>query len=133
MSFVQKYKYPLMNNKLFLLCFEKLIISMSKIFERFKEKWKIKSNRHLAVILLVFSLTGFSTLFLEELIVEAIGLPSPQSWWLRLIIFIFLSMPLYNILLLFWAFILGEFRFFLGFIKQFFGTLFSFLKKNKKD
>lgn len=106
---------------------------MSNIFEKFKEKWKIKNNRHLAVILIVFSLTGFSTLFLEELIVGAIGLPSPHSWWLRVVIFIFLSLPLYNIILLFWAFVLGEFRFFVGFIKQFFGTLFSFLRKKAKD
>jgi len=95
----------------------------SQIFEKFKTKWKIRDNKHLVIILVVFSLTGFSTLFLEELIVEAINLPSPQGWWLRILVFIFLTLPLYNLILLTWALVFGQFRFFTGFVKQFFGSL----------
>jgi Family of unknown function (DUF6787) len=87
-------------------------------FQKLKDKWGITSNFQIAVILVVFSCTGFSVLYLEELIAEAIGLASNKAWYIRVAVFIFLTLPLYNILLLVWGFILGQFRFFWNYEKM---------------
>lgn len=55
--------------------------------------------------------------------VHWMNIPDQLSWEYRMLFFIFLSLPLYNILLLIWGFIFGQFRFFLNFEKQFFGNI----------
>ena len=100
--------------------------------DKLKERWGINNSWQVVLILIVFACTGFSVLYLEEIIVEMLQLPADMSWWMRLLVFIFLTLPLYNILLLAWGFVFGQFRFFLNFEKRFFGRIGSLLKRKKK-
>ncbi len=99
------------------------MIKTSGFFKKLKKRWGIQDNKHVIIVLLVFSLTGFSTLFAEELIVHWLNMPGKHSWGYRILFFVFLSLPIYNILLLVWGFMFGQFWFFLNFEKKFFGSI----------
>ncbi len=101
------------------------------LFERLKKRWGINNNFQIVIILVVFACTGFSTLFVEELIVEWLDFPDNLTWWMRLLSFLLLTMPLYNIILLIIGFIFGQFRFFWNFEKKFFGGMFKVFKRGK--
>lgn len=102
-------------------------------FIRFKSKWNIQSNWQLIRIMIVFSLAGQSILFTMPLIKDFFNLSTDLNIVLKILFFIFVSLPLYQIYLLFWSLLLGEIRFFVVFIKnsiQKTGLLFKFIKKN---
>ena len=102
--------------------------------EKLKKRWGISSTFQVFVILAVFALTGFSVLYLEEIIFQLLGIPEEKSWWIALILFIVITLPLYNLLLLIYGFLLGQFRFFLNFEKRFFGRIIKIFstKSSKK-
>lgn len=84
-------------------------------------------------ILIVFSLTGFSVIFVEELILNLLGVPKEIPDWLRVLLFLLVTLPVYQLLLLFYGFMFGQYRFFLSFIKRFFSRLFFRKNKAKAD
>jgi hypothetical protein len=96
----------------------------SKTFiNRLKHRWGITSTLQVIIILVVFACTGFSVLYAEELIFELFNIPADNSWWVRVLLFVFITLPLYNLLLLFWGLVFGQFRFFWNFEKRFFGRM----------
>jgi hypothetical protein len=101
----------------------------STFIDRLKQRWGIKSSFQVVIILVVFASTGFSVLYAEELIFELLGIPAENSWWVRGLLFVFITLPLYNLLLLFWGFIFGQFRFFWNFEKRFFGRMMFWKRK----
>jgi len=102
----------------------------SSFLIRLKERWGLKSLWQVIVILIVFSCTGFSILFVEKWILELIGVPKDLSIWLRILFFVIITLPVYQVLLLFYGFIFGQFKFFWEFEKRFFRRL-LFLPKRK--
>jgi len=101
---------------------------------RLKARWGITSTFQVIIILVVFACTGFSVLYAEEVIFQWLGIGEDKSWWLALILFIIITLPLYNLLLLVYGFILGQFKFFWNFEKRFFGRLFHiFTKRSSKS
>jgi len=97
--------------------------------DRLKKRWGITSTFQVLMILVVFACTGFSVLYVEDLLLNWIGLPAEKSWWVGVLIFIFITLPLYNIILLIYGFIFGQFRFFWNFEKRFFGRLMFWKRK----
>jgi hypothetical protein len=98
---------------------------------KLKKRWGIKTGFQVIIILIVFSCTGFSVLFLEEKILELLNLGKSNAWWAGILIFILITLPLYNMLLLMYGFIFGQFKFFWNFEKRFFGRMIRpFSKKN---
>ena len=100
---------------------------------KLKKRWGITSTFQVVIILAVFALTGFSVLFIEEEIVRLLGIPKEKDWWLAVLIFIFITLPLYNAILLIYGFILGQFRFFWNFEKRFFGRMAFWNRWGKKE
>lgn len=88
--------------------------------DRLKERWGISSSFQVIVILVVFACTGFSVLYLEDVVFRLLGITEPGEWYYRVMLFIVITLPLYNILLLIFGFIFGQFRFFWNFEKRFF-------------
>ena len=80
-------------------------------------------------ILIVFACTGFTALYAEDLIFRWLGVPEEKSWWVALLIFIFVTLPLYNIFLLAYGFVFGQFRFFWNFEIRFFKRMMFWRKK----
>jgi hypothetical protein len=101
----------------------------NSLIQRLKKRWGITTTFQVVIILVVFACTGFSVLYAEELILEWMMVPKDKSWWAALLLFIFITLPLYNLLLLIYGFIFGQFRFFWDFEKRFFGRIFRWRKK----
>ncbi len=98
--------------------------------EKLKKRWGIKSAYQVIVILIVFACTGFSVLYVEDLLLKYLHISKSNSWWAAVLIFVFLTLPIYNILLLIYGFIFGQFKFFWNFEKKFFGRILNPRKKS---
>jgi|APSaa5957512576_1039674.scaffolds.fasta_scaffold48970_2 hypothetical protein len=104
--------------------------------EKLKTRWGIKGTFHVVIILVVFALTGMSTLRVEGFISHGLNLTDDPSFMNRLLVFIFLTLPIYNILLIVIGTIFGQFKFFWNFEKRFFSSfkkLFRLRKASKKN
>jgi hypothetical protein len=89
-----------------------------RYFNNFKKKWNIKSNWQLLRVMIVFAMAGQSILFVMPLLRNYFGIPSDIFWLWKVLFFIFVSFPIYQILLIIWSLVLGEFRFFTLFLTQ---------------
>jgi hypothetical protein len=96
--------------------------------QKLQTRWKVGSTFQVIIILLVFACTGFTVLFLKR--------PLFQYWFgdgsipiMASIIYYILILPVYNIFLLFYGFLFGQFRFFWDFEGRFFARIISIFKK----
>ena len=74
-------------------------------------KWELKSLWQVIVVLIVFSLTGPTVAYLAKPFLNFISNGGDTEWWMWLI-YILISIPVYNVILLFYGFLLGQFAFF---------------------
>lgn len=81
--------------------------------KRLKERWGIYSNFQLVMILIVFAVTGSSAARLATPVTSFLGITAEHfsAWvyWPARIILIF---PIYQVLLIIFGFIFGQFNFF---------------------
>ena len=85
---------------------------------KLKERWGIESTWQLCIIFVVFAITGSASVYVAKPFLDLVGLELasfPESWWshwvywtLRLV----LIFPFYQILLLIFAWVFGQFDFF---------------------
>ncbi|MGM0579254.1 MAG: DUF6787 family protein [Bacteroidota bacterium] len=87
------------------------------MFEKLKNRWELKSGWQVFIVLLVFTCTGFTVMFLKEPILSLIAAKEERNWVFTTIYYI-LILPVYFIILLFYGFIFGQSKFFLGFVKK---------------
>ena len=86
---------------------------------KLKKKWGIKSNLQLILILIVFSITGFVSMFIAKPIINLFGFEQKTvSAWLFWPIRITIIFPIYQILILIFGFLFGQFKFFWEFEKK---------------
>jgi len=87
--------------------------------QRLKERWGIHSNFQLVIIFIVFAVTGSSSARLATPLTTFLGITaenvSPWIYWPARILLIF---PIYQVLLIFFGFIFGQFSFFWNFEKK---------------
>ncbi len=91
---------------------------------RLKEKWGIKSNWHIALIFLVFSITGSLSVYVKTLFFNWIGIGSDTSLLILIPLYIVTIVPIYYALLLLVGTLFGQYQFFLAFEKNSLGRLF---------
>lgn len=85
----------------------------------FRERWNIKSNWQLVVIFVVFAVTGSSAAYLSKPILSFFGIDKDSvSAWIYYPLYIVLIFPVYQILLVSYGFIFGQFSFFWAFEKK---------------
>jgi hypothetical protein len=101
----------------------------------FKERWKIKSNWQVFVIIVVFAITGSSAAYLSKPILSLFGIVKGNvSNWLYYPLYILLIFPVYQILLVSFGFLFGQFAFFWAFEKKMLKSMgLGFLVKDKKN
>lgn len=97
--------------------------------ENLKNRWNVKSAFQVVVILIVFSCTGFSVLYVEDQFYKLLDITGDYGFWMRALLFIVITLPIYNVLLLIYGFIFGQFSFFWMFEKRFFGRILTIFKK----
>ena len=84
-----------------------------------KDKWNLKSNFQLVIILIVFAITGSGSLYISKPLMEFLSISSENMdiylyWILRFIIVTIV----YQFLLLLVAFVFGQFNWFWNFEKK---------------
>ncbi len=92
--------------------------------EKLKDRWKVKSAFQVVIILIVFACTGFTIIGIKHLI--GINGDTPIVWR---ILFYICILPIYNIVLLCYGWLFGQFKFFLEFEKRFFNRMVNVFKR----
>tara|TARA_B100000927_G_C16207011_1_gene365983 strand:+ start:56 stop:361 length:306 start_codon:yes stop_codon:yes gene_type:complete len=81
--------------------------------KKLKDKWNIKSNFQLIIILIVFAITGSTSLVVSEPILEFLGITSTSmSSWIFTPLRLIIVFPVYQLLILVIGFLFGQFNFF---------------------
>lgn len=84
-----------------------------------KQRWNITSNWQLLVIFVVFAVTGSSAAYLSKPILDWVGISKETiSLWIYYPLYLILIFPVYQLLLVFFGFVFGQFTFFWAFEKK---------------
>lgn len=87
--------------------------------EKLKARWGIKSNFQLVVIFIVFAITGSTSLKVTTPIMHYLGISKEvMNDVLYYILSIIIVLPVYQVLLVSFGFIAGQFTFFWNFEKR---------------
>ena len=86
--------------------------------EKLKKRWNISSNWQLTVIFVVFAITGSSAAKFAGPATDVLGITKDIGWYFYWPIRILLIFPLYQVLLVFFGWLFGEFDFFWNFEKK---------------
>lgn len=87
--------------------------------EKLKQRWGITSNLQLAVIFIVFAITGSTSAYLSKPVTNWVGITKDNlSLWLYIPIRLIFIFPAYQILLVLFGFLFGQFKFFWKFEKK---------------
>jgi hypothetical protein len=101
--------------------------------EKLKQRWGLTHNYQLVVIFIVFAVTGSSSAYLSKPVLKWLGIVknTAMAWdWQYTLLYIILIFPIYQVLLVFFGFISGQFKFFWAFEKRMLRMLgFGFLFK----
>lgn len=87
--------------------------------QKLKTRWGITSNFQLTVIFIVFAITGSSAAYLSKPILKWFGIVKEDvSLWIYYPLYLILIFPVYQVLLVSFGFIFGQFKFFWAFEKK---------------
>lgn len=103
---------------------------MRNFWEKLKERWGVKNNFGAAMIFLTFAITGSASVKIIDHIKEWTGVSPDSELWIKIVSFIGLVLPVYNVLLLIVGSVLGQHEFFKKFIINFFKRI-LFIKTKK--
>lgn len=97
--------------------------------DRIKKKWSIESTKQFVIVMVVFALTGTTVLVIKRPIVAFFSEDGEQNLWFSILYYI-LILPTYNVILLGYGFLLGQFDFFWNYEKKMVGR---FKRKKKAE
>ena len=97
---------------------------MARWTDKLKERWNVKNTFQVVIILLVFACTGTTVALLAKPLLHAIFDPQEVPAWATVLYYV-LILPLYNVFLLLYGLLFGQFNFFWNFEKRFFSRLFG--------
>lgn len=98
--------------------------------EKLKNRWNLQSIGQVVIVLLAFACTGFTILFLKKPLLTWLAGDQGNTTVASVLYYIFI-LPLYNIILLAYGFLFGQFRFFWEFEKRFMERFFSWFRREK--
>jgi len=79
---------------------------------RLKTRWGVNSAIRVILIMIVFSLTGMTVVFARPIVFSAFGFDESTPFLIKAITYILLIFPMYQILILVYGAMLGQFAFF---------------------
>ena len=95
--------------------------------QKLQQRWNMKNIWQVIVILFVFACTGFTVLWLKRPTLHFFFGDEIPGWTKT--VYYILILPIYNLILLFYGFVFGQFHFFLEFEKKTFRRIGSMFKK----
>ncbi len=96
---------------------------------KLKERWGISSNWQLILIFIVFAITGSSSVFVAKPFLNWVGIDAEnfsEAWWgqtLYWLLRILIIFPFYQLLLVIYGWLFGQFKFFWAFEKKMLGRM----------
>jgi hypothetical protein len=94
---------------------------------RLQERWNVGNVWQVVSILIVFACTGLTVVAVMRPTLHFFFGPEIPMW--GKVLYYILILPIYNLVLLFYGFIFGQFRFFWEFEKRFFKRMRSVFQK----
>jgi hypothetical protein len=94
-----------------------------------KSRWKVKSAGQVIIILLVFACTGFTVVLIKRPIFYYVFNDGQRPLWFTIVYYIMI-LPFYNLFLLIYGVIFGQFQFFWDFEKRLFRRILGTKHKN---
>jgi hypothetical protein len=94
-----------------------------KWIDHLQQRWGVNSAWQVLIILVVFACTGFTAMGIKKPIFDLLGVDEQTPGWLRVLIYIFTVLPAYQVFLLAYGFLFGQFTFFWNFEKRLFGRI----------
>lgn len=97
--------------------------------KKLKERWGITSNWQILIICFVFAITGSSSVYVAKPFLAWLGMDKSNFsnvWWAQTIYWtlrIVLIFPFYQILLVVFGWLFGQFKFFWAFEKKMLGRI----------
>ena len=89
------------------------ILALPKsLLNKLMVKWQLDSFVQVLAVLAVFSLTGSTVVYIRKFLFELLGYSETTPVWLKVVSYIAFIIPSYQILLLVYGFLLGQFSFF---------------------
>lgn len=86
--------------------------------KKLKERWGITTNWQLTVIFIVFAITGSTSAKFAGPLTDTIGITKEMGWYIYWPVRILIIFPIYQVLLVFFGWLFGEFSFFWNFEKK---------------
>ena len=91
----------------------------NNFIEKLRIRWNLTGSPwQVVIILVVFALTGTTMLFIKKPIYYFLGITPESSVSLRILVWALTVLPVYQVVLLFYGFLLGQFSFFWEFEKK---------------
>jgi len=87
-------------------------------YVKLKERWGVDSDFQILLIFIVFGLTGSTVVYIKGYFFQLIGFTDTTPGWLKTILYLIFIFPAYQVLLLIYAFIFGQFDFFWNKMKK---------------
>ena len=79
---------------------------------KLKKKWRIDSNWDFILIMIVFSIAGMSIVYVRRPLFYVLGITAATPFWIKFITWLIIVFPTYQINLIIFGFLLGQFTFF---------------------
>lgn len=86
--------------------------------QRLKDKWGITSEFQFWLIMVIFSLAGSGTVWIRKPIFAYLGVGPETPFFLKFLLWLAVFFPSYQVMLMFWGTILGQFHFVWWFEKK---------------
>lgn len=84
---------------------------LNKAIDELKERWEVDTVGHIALIMFLFSITGMSTLLVRSYMFQLFDVNAQMALWLKIILWISIDIPTFQVLFLIYGFLLGQFDF----------------------
>lgn len=101
---------------------EKSGSNQKSFLQSLQQRWGLTNITQVLVILLVFACTGFSVMYLKKPVFNWLEITS-ETTWLKKILGYIITLSAYQVILLGYGTLFGQFRFFWNFEKKMFGRI----------
>lgn len=103
--------------------------SQKSWLRKLQDKWKLKSLWQVVMVLVVFACTGMTVLWIKQPIFDLLGIDRSEGGFGKTVLYLLLVLPLYQLILLVYGFIFGQFGFFWEKEKQFLRRIVSLFNR----
>ena len=84
----------------------------SSLLKKLKNRWGLKSLFQVIMVLIVFSLTGLTVVLIRPMIFSWFNFTDDTPFWIKSLTYVLLIFPMYQLLILVYGALLGQFNFF---------------------